>query len=290
MTPHSIDSLLARYSPVTLADHENALKEIVQELALLGLWRSRFYEKAAFYGGTALRIFHQLPRFSEDLDFSLLTPDESFRLDSHLAAIEEELTAFGFEFAVETKTKTVDTAIESAFIKGGTHVNLLRIGAPAHLSEKLPRLQQVKVKLEIDTQPPPLAEFEVRTQLLPIPFQVRLYDLPCLMAGKLHAVLCRGWIGRVKGRDWYDLVWYAARGVRCHLPHLTARMRQTGHHPDDTVLDAPALQKLLEARIAAVDFAAARDDVRPFIRDASELTLWSKDFFREIAQRVCAAA
>lgn len=289
MTPNGIDSLLARYSPVTLADHENALKEIVQELALLGLWRSKFYEKAAFYGGTALRIFHQLPRFSEDLDFSLLAPDESFRLDSHLSAIEEELTAFGFHFAVEAKNKSVDTAIESAFIKGGTRMNLLRIGAPAFLSEKLPQLQQVRVKLEIDTQPPPLADTEVRTQLLPIPFQVRLYDLPCLMAGKLHAVLCRGWKGRVKGRDWYDLVWYAARSVRCHLPHLSARMRQTGHRPDDSILDAKELKKLLDARIDTVDFDAARDDVRPFIRNASELTLWNKDFFREIAQHVCAA-
>ncbi|MFN0077601.1 MAG: nucleotidyl transferase AbiEii/AbiGii toxin family protein [Prosthecobacter sp.] len=286
MTPHNLDALLARYAPITLADHENALKEIVQEIALLGLWRAKFYEHAAFYGGTALRVFHGLSRFSEDLDFSLIAPDDSFRLDPFLSAVHDELISFGFQFEVGRKIKSIDTAIESAFIKGGTQINLLRIGAPAYLSEKMPKLQQVRVKLEIDTQPPLHAGFEVRTQLLPIPFQVRLYNLPSLMAGKLHAVLCRDWKGRVKGRDWYDLIWYAARGVRCNLDHLAARMQQSGHRPESTPLTLAELRQRLQVRIAAVDFTAARQDVQPFIRDASDLTLWSRDFFREIAERI----
>ena len=152
----------------------------------------------------------------------------------------------------------------------------------------MPKLQQVRVKLEIDTQPPLGAGFEVRTQLLPIPFQVRLYDLPSLMAGKLHAVLCRDWKGRVKGRDWYDLVWYAARDVRRNLPHLAARMKQSGHRSETTPLTSGELKQRLHDRIAQVDFTAARQDVQPFIRDASELALWSNVFFREIAERVCA--
>lgn len=283
---YNLDPLLARYRPVTAGDYENALKEIVQELALLGLWRSKFFEHAAFYGGTALRIFHGLQRFSEDLDFSLLEPRPDFRLDPHLTAVREELEAFGFQFEVEVKTKAAPGPIESAFIKGGTRVNLLRIGLPEWLGDRIPRLQSVRVKLEIDTDPPPLAAYDVLTKLLPIPHQVRLYDLPSLMAGKLHAVLCRKWKNRVKGRDWYDLIWYAARDVRCHLPHLAARMAQTGHWEAGKNLTDADLKNLLEERIATVDFTAAAADVRPFLADSSELDLWSGAFFREIAARI----
>jgi predicted nucleotidyltransferase component of viral defense system len=284
---HPLDSLLARYSLATLQDYERALREVVQELALLGLWRAKFYEHAAFYGGTALRVFHHLPRFSEDLDFSLIEPLPSFRLDPFLSAIRDELSAYGFTFEVEKKQKAIETAIESAFIKGGTRINLLRIGTPEFLSEKLPALQQVRVKLEIDTNPPPDASFEVHTSLLPIPFQVRLYDLPSLLAGKLHAALCRDWKGRVKGRDWYDLVWYAARSVTCNLSHLAARMRQTGHRSSTEPLTFQELEHQLLRRIDQIDFEAAKSDVRPFIADASELALWGKPFFREIVQRLC---
>ena len=208
----ALQALLDRYEPHTLADYENALKEVIHELALLGLWRAKFYEHAAFYGGTALRIFHGLPRFSEDIDFSLLASDEGFDLDPHLEAIRRELASFGFSFRVERRSKRVSTAIESAFIKSGTRVNLAHVGMPDYLQDRLPRLQQVRIRLDVDTDPPPLARYEVLTLLTPIPFQVRLFDLPCLFAGKLHAILCREWKARVKGRDFYDFVWYLAGG------------------------------------------------------------------------------
>lgn len=285
---HNLDPLLARYTLHTAGEYENALKEIVQELALVGLWRAKFFEHAAFYGGTALRLFHGLRRFSEDLDFSLLAPQPDFRLDPWLGAVRDELLAYGFQFSVETKAKTVLTGIESAFIKGDTRVNLLYIGLPDWLAARIPALQQVRVKLEIDTQPPPAAETEVRALFMPIPHQVRLYDLPSLMAGKLHAVLCRKWKNRVKGRDWYDLVWYAGCGIRPHLPHLAARMGQTGHWPEGKAMSSPDLRTLLETRIAEVDFTVAAEDVRPFLSDAAELSLWSRAFFREVAGGVTA--
>ena len=225
----ALQALLDRYEPRTPADYENALKEVVQELALLGLWRAKFYEHAAFYGGTALRIFHGLPRFSEDMDFSLLAPDEEFDLDPYLEAIRCELASFGFSFRVERRSKRGSTAIESAFIKGGTRVNLAHVGMPDYLQERLPRLPQVRIRLDVDTDPPPLARYDVLTLLTPIPFQVRLFDLPCLFAGKLHALLCRDWMMRVKGRDFYDFVWYLGRRIRCDVRHLQARMEQTGH-------------------------------------------------------------
>ena len=282
----ALQSMLARHEPKSLADHENALKEIVLELALLGLWRSKFYEHAAFYGGTALRIFHGLARFSEDIDFSLLTPDPDFDLDPHLEAVRAELAAFGFTFRVERKSKRIDTAVESAFIKGETRINLLHIGTPDYLRESLPRLQQVRVKLEVDTDPPPLAGYEVKTLLVPIPFQVKLFNLPCLFAGKLHALLCRKWKQRVKGRDFHDLVWYVGRKVTCNLAHLQARMEQTGHWKAGKPLNLVELRSLLNERFAQIDFDQAQDDVRPFIKDAAELDLWSRDFFQSLTDQV----
>ena len=152
----ALQGMLDRYRPQTLADHENALQEIVQELALLGLWRAKFFEHAAFYGGTALRIFHSLPRFSEDIDFSLLQPDREFDLAPYLEAVRVELAAFGFSFRVERRIKRVSTAIESAFIKGGTRINLAHIGTPDYLRARLPELQQVRIRIELDTDPPSL--------------------------------------------------------------------------------------------------------------------------------------
>ena len=282
----ALGGMLDRYRPQTAADHENALREIAQELALLGLWRAKFFEHAAFYGGTALRIFHRLPRRSEDLDFSLLRPDRAFDLAPCLEAVRTELAAFGLSFRVERRNKRVDTATESAFIKGGTRINLAHIGLPDDLQRRIPALQQVRIRVDVDTDPPPLAEYEVRTLLTPIPFQARLFTLPCLFAGKLHAILCRTWQERVKGRDFYDFIWYLGRQVPCHLRHLQARMTQTGHWEQGDDLTGAELRRLLRQRFGRVDYDQARRDVLPFIRDQEELALWDAGFFLSLVDQV----
>ena len=252
----------------------------------MGLWRAKFFEHAAFYGGTALRIFHSLPRFSEDIDFSLLQPDREFDLAPYLEAVRVELAAFGFSFRVERRIKRVSTAIESAFIKGGTRINLAHIGTPDYLRARLPELQQVRIRIELDTDPPPLAAYEVRTLLTPIPFQVRLFDLPCLFAGKLHAVLCRDWKSRVKGRDFSDFIWYLGRRIPCNVRHLQARMTQTGHWQQSRELEISQLRQLLRQRFQQVDFDQVKRDVRPFIRDEAELELWDSAFFQSLVERI----
>ena len=223
---------------------------------------------------------------TSEQDFSLRAPDEEFDLDPYLEAIRRELASFGFSFRVERRSKRVSTAIESAFIKGGTRVNLAHVGMPDYLQERLPRLQQVRIRLDVDTDPPPLARYDVLTLLTPIPFQVRLFDLPCLFAGKLHALLCRDWMMRVKGRDFYDFVWYLGRRIRCDVRHLQARMEQTGHWQAGEDLDVVHLRRLLTRRFEQVDFDQARSDVRPFIRDDAELALWDRTFFQSLAGRV----
>jgi predicted nucleotidyltransferase component of viral defense system len=237
----ALEDMLSAYRSETALDFQNAVREIAQELALLALWRHGFFDHAAFYGGTALRIFHGLRRFSEDLDFTLLGPDDPTRIGAYLPGIETELNSWGFSFDVESRQKSVRSGIDSAFLKGNTQVNLLHIGAPEEIARRLPKSQKIRIKLEMDVDPPPFATTEIRTRLQPTPYQVLLYDLESLFAGKLHALLCRGWKNRVKGRDFYDFVWYAGKRVRPNLKHLEARMRQSGHWKEDEPLDMPAL-------------------------------------------------
>jgi hypothetical protein len=282
----ALSSLIDRYQPRSSNEYQNAVREIVQELALLGLWRTPFYDHAAFYGGSALRIFHGLQRFSEDLDFSLLQPKPDFSLKPYLGAVAEELAAWGFEFRAEGIEKTKPTTIESAFLKGSTMINLLQIGAPQDIASRLPKGQLIRIKLEIDLDPPPGAATEVLTRLVPTPHQVRVYDLPSLFAGKLHAVLCRNWKNRVKGRDIYDLIWYVGRRIPLNLAHLEARMRQSGDWLRETPLASEGLRKRLEERFTAINFDQAKEDISPFLKDTRELTLWTHDFFVDLIPQV----
>ena len=277
----ALAALIDHYQPQSSKDYENAVREIVQEIALLGLWRTPFYEHAAFYGGSALRIFHGLQRFSEDLDFSLLQPEPDFSLKRYLGSVAEELAAWGFDFRAEAVEKTKPSTIESAFLKGGTVINLLQIGAPPEIASRLPKGQLLRIKLEIDLNPPPGAATETLSRLVPTAHQVRVYDLPSLFAGKLHAVLCRNWKSRVKGRDFYDFLWYVGRGIPPNLSHLEARMRESGDWTLEAPLDAEGLCERLQERFAAVNFDQAKEDIAPFLKDPRELSLWSAEFFTQ---------
>lgn len=281
----ALQDMLAPYQPVTPVDYLNAAREIVQEIALVGLWRNGFFEHAAFYGGTALRIFHGIERYSEDLDFTLIEENQSTRLESSLPSIETELKSWGFDFAVENKSSGKKSGIESAFLKGQTQMNLIHIGAPDPLARNFPQGQKIKIKLEMDSSPPPRANTEVHTKLLPIPHQVRLYDLPSLFAGKLHALLCRSWKQRVKGRDYYDFVWYVARGIPVNLPHLEVRMRQSGHWSEDPLTEK-TLHRLLEEKFRSVEIKKITEEMGIFLRNPDEIQLWSSEFFLDVARRV----
>jgi len=278
--------MLSRYRPRGLDDSLQALREIVQEIALLGLWRAKFFDKAAFYGGSALRILHGLDRFSEDLDFSLLRPRADFDLSGSLASLEREIKSFGFSFKAEMVEKKVATPIQSAFLKGDTKTQLLVIRAGEEILKLIPRGQTIKIKIEIDTDPPGGFATETRYLLQPIPFAVRVFSLPDLFAGKMHAVLCRRWKSRVKGRDWYDFVWYAGCHPELRLSHLEQRMRQTGDWTGTAPLDVDPFRSMLNEAIGKLDVDQARREVRPFVRRPEELSVWSKAFFLDVAGRI----
>ena len=204
----AVEDMLKKYSCKTVDDYKNALKEILQEIALLGLFRANLFDIAAFYGGSALRIFYGLNRFSEDLDFSLIKKSDDFDVGPYCNLIRDEIAAFGFEAEVTQKVKAGRSNIESAFIKAGTLIHLLQIESISPPVSGIAGNELLKIKLEFDTNPPAGAEYEVKYLLMPVPCHVRLFSEPSLFAGKLHALLCRDWkSGRVKGRDLYDYEW-----------------------------------------------------------------------------------
>jgi predicted nucleotidyltransferase component of viral defense system len=280
----AVENMIATYQCRTTDDYRNALKEIVQEVALLGLSRSGFFNAAAFYGGTALRIFYGMDRFSEDLDFSLVNPNLDFNLSSYTQAVQDELGSFGFEMTVAEKIKHNDSPVKSAFIKGGTQIHLLKITSISPPVSGVHPNEQLTVKLEVDSDPPGSAGYEVKYQLNPVPYSVRLYAPSSLFAGKIHAILCRNWRTRAKGRDFYDYIWFLAREIPLNLDHLRQRMIQSGHLDTGKLLRADDLQRRLAERFAAADFEQLIKDVRPFIKDQHSLALWSPEFFTSITQ------
>ena len=282
----AIASMLEKYNCQSLNDHVNALREILQEIALCGLGRGKFFEKGAMYGGTALRILHGLDRFSEDMDFSLLEPQSDLDLKRYWSFLEEELRAWGFATTVRPKEKSRESFVESAFLKVGTRESLLIIEAGPDVVASAHPGQRLRIRLEVDTDPPAGFHIETRFLLNPVPFSVRVYDPPSLFAGKMHAVLCREWKTRVKGRDWYDFVWHVGRGTELDLAHLEARMRQSGHFTGDSPLDEPTFEQLLHKRIETVDLQRAKKDVERFLPDPRSVEIWSPSFFHAVAEKV----
>lgn len=283
----AIRSMLDKYKCETRQDYENALKEIIQEIALLGLWRAKFFEHAAFYGGSALRILYGLDRFSEDIDFSLLEPRVDFELQPYLNAISVELNSMGFVVDVEERIKNVETSIDSAFIKAETKEHLIRFDVPEEISARIHHKERLKIKFEVDTDPPGVVETEAKILLQPIAFSVKTYKLPDLFAGKVHAVLARSWLnGRIKGRDYYDFVWYIARDVPVQLRHLELRLRQSGSWTEDKSMTREDLLNLLEERLSNLNIDLAKKDILPFIKDPQTVAVWSREFFISLLPRL----
>jgi len=278
--------MLAQHESATLQDRKNGIKEVVQEIVLCGLSRAGFFKQAAFYGGTALRIFHELDRFSEDLDFSLIAPDLEFDLPAYFPMVEKELNAYGFRFKAEDHTKAVDSDIRSAFLKGNTREHLLILYADERMARSVSGNEIIKVKFEVDTTPPPHATFERKYRLMPIPYEINLYDMPSLFAGKLYAVICRAWKSRVKGRDLYDYVFYLSRNTPVNLKHLNARLLDSGFEGAREDLSLDEVKEILRRRFESIDFNQAREDVIPFIKNPSAVDIWNQDFFAAITENL----
>lgn len=270
-----IAQMLAKYNLSPHQDNQHALREIMQEIALAGLNRAGFFNQAAFYGGSCLRIFYDLPRFSEDLDFSLLSSSPEFSLVPYFNSLQQEFFALGFEVEISERKKTKKTSIVSAFLKKTSSIYDLKIsGQPV-----------LKIKFEVDTNPPLSFDTEEKLLLQPFSFYVKCFTLADLYAGKMHALLFRQWESRVKGRDWFDFEWYVRQGAKLRLGHFAKRAQQSGHWSSPH-LDQHDFVTLLQAKIDAVNFEQAKMDVLPFLKDSRSLEIWSHDYFRQLAKRI----
>jgi len=270
--PNTIfENMLSRYEIHTKEDRTNALHEVMQQVTLAGLYRGGFFDKAAFYGGTCLRIFYGMQRFSEDMDFSLIQADESFRLENYFDAIISEFQAIGRDITIAKKEKITQTNVESAFLKDNTEVYNLSFS-----TEK-----QIKIKIEVDTQPPAGFATEYKLLLLPFSFMVRCYTLPDLYAGKMHALLFRNWKTRVKGRDWYDFEWYVRNNIALNFSHLQKRAAQISNLSEQDVT-LETFRKMLKERIEKTNIEVVKNDVRPFLKNPQEMDIWSTEYFLQL--------
>ena len=284
-----IEQMLSNYEITNESDLINALKEVFQEIALLGLYQGGFFEKAAFYGGTALRILHGLPRFSEDLDFTLLEKNSDFNLERYFDFIIDEFEALGIKIEIAKKEKKdFASNIASAFLKNGTAIHTLKIEANnlENILNGVHSGKKLKIKFEVDVNPPLKFQTESKTLLLPKTFNVITMTLPNLYAGKMHAVLCRKWASRVKGRDWFDFEWYVKRNTPLNLTHLQERMYESGDLDKNINLDERLFKEFMYKRIDELDVTAAIKEVSPFIKDKSGFEFWSKEYFKLLVDRV----
>ena len=281
-----IEQMISKYEIKNVNDEINALKEIMQEIVLSGLARGNFFSEAAFYGGTALRIFHNLDRFSEDLDFALINTNENFDLSKYFTYIEKELDSYGINLEISIKSKTNESNITSAFLKDDTLEHILKFFPNEEDHEYNSLLKNIKIKFEVDTKPPLGACYIDKYKLLPVPHSIKLYDKESLFAGKIHAILCRGWKTRTKGRDLYDYIFFLATDTKVNIELLKNKLIDSNYINKDDTLDIHKVKELLINKFNEIDYADAIEDIKPFIKDTDSLNLWNKDFFISITDKL----
>lgn len=266
------EQMVAQHTIAGDNDRKNALYEVMQQVVLSGLYRGGFFKEAAFYGGTCLRIFHGLRRYSEDMDFSLLAKNPNFTLETYFPAIIEEARLLGRTVTITKKDKRTFGKVESAFLKDNTDVYNLTFQTEKTL----------KIKIEVDINPP--LEFSTEQKLLmqPFSFTTRCFTLPDLYAGKMHALTFRAWKNRIKGRDWYDFEWYVRNRVALDFEHLKVRTKEF----NDIDLTKELFKELLKERISKADIDVVKADVIPYIIDKREFDMWSNDYFLQLADMI----
>lgn len=263
------ERMLSAYDQSTDTGRRNAIYEVSQQLVLAGLSNGGFFDKAAFYGGTCLRIFHGLDRFSEDMDFTLLKEERSFNFEQYFQPIIDQFAVVGRNVEIKKKDKKSFGKVESAFLKDNTDVYDISFQTE----------RSVKVKIEVDIVPPTKFSTEQKLLLQPMSFMTRCVTLPDLFAGKMHALVFRAWKSRVKGRDWYDFEWYVRTGIELDFRHLQERIRQFNGRE----MALNEFTDELKNRLATTDINQVKADVLPFLNNPRELEIWSNDYFLQLA-------
>ena len=278
--------MLEKYHPSNNVERENAVKEIIQEIVLAGLSRGGFFSHAAFYGGTCLRIFYGLNRFSEDLDFALIDKSPSFNVEDYFPFIEKELAAHGINMDISIKSKGDNIDVQTAFVKGNTLMLFLQFFPNDDESRHIVGNQKIKIKFEIDVDNPSGGCTEIKYQLLPSPYEVRVFDESTLFAGKIHAIICRDYKNHVKGRDYYDYLFYCGKGTKINLLYLENKLKNTKVLKENETLTLNKVKEMLENKFNNVDYESAKEDVSNFITNKDSLSIWSKELFLSTLDKI----
>lgn len=272
-----IEERIKEYNPTSKEEELNALKEIIQEIILSALSRAEFFKHAAFQGGTGLRIVHGLNRFSEDMDFVLFQANPDFKWSHFFNEMDLEFSGYGFHLEVKDRSKAEDT-VKKAFLKENSFGKVLKLIYERTRFD----IQVVNIKLEIDTNPPQGSQYETKVIMFPEAFSIVVQDLPSLFSGKMHALLCREYI---KGRDWFDFIWYMSKKIELNLPLLQSALFQQGPWKEKNLnVTNEWVNANLREKIESIDWEAAKKDIQPFLRPRQlrTLDLWNKDYFLEM--------
>ncbi|MFC1793787.1 nucleotidyl transferase AbiEii/AbiGii toxin family protein [Planctomycetota bacterium] len=274
MSIKMVQDRLDSYNCTSSIEEEHAIRQITQEVALAALGRTAFFKHAIFQGGTCLRIFYGLNRFSEDMDFILKETNRNFKLQTHLQAVSDELKAYGYDIKIADRS-SVDTIVRKAFLKDDSLGKVLQL----QYTDRSGPPKKIRIKFEIDTNPPSGSGMEIKYVDFPFISSVTLQDKPSLFAGKIHALLCREY---VKGRDWYDLLWYTSQDIGINYDFLSSALKQQGPWKNENIrVDLKWCHEHLEEKVSSVDWTEAREDVRRFVKvtEQPSLELWSRELF-----------
>ena len=282
----TIEEIIKTYNPQTINDNKAILREIVQSIVLVGLSRTDFFKKASFYGGTALRIFYDLNRYSEDLDFTLNNVDKNFSIAPFIESIKNVALSYGLELEISIKQKQTSTPVESAFAKINTYQTFINLKMNSELTKLLHKDEVIKVKFEIDCEP--ALGFTTENKWIDMPefAPVIVLDEASLFAGKLHAILCRNYKNTVKGRDYYDFLFYVRRGISPNLNYLRNKLINTGKINEKDTFNIEVLKEMLIKRFEQVDFGQVKNDTERFIINNEDLSTYSKDLFVQMAKKI----
>lgn len=274
MSTKIIQDRLDSYNCKTELEEEHAIREITQEVALSALGRTDFFKYAVLQGGACLRIFYGLDRFSEGMDFILKEADRDFQLTPHLKALSEELLAYGYNIEIVDRSNT-DIAVRKAFIKDDSIGKVLQL---KH-SGKTGPLRKIRIKFEVDTNSPLGSNFEMKYVDFPFVSSVTVQDKASLFAGKIHALLCREYI---KGRDWYDFIWYTSQSVEINYQFLASALKQQGPWQGQNIqVDLDWCIKQFRDKITSIDWNATKEDIRRFVKptELPSVDLWGRNLF-----------
>jgi len=282
----TINEMINLYNPKSLNENRAALREILQSIVLIGLSRADFFKKASFYGGTALRIFYGLNRYSEDLDFTLNEKDDSFSLEPYIESIKNVASSYGIDLDINIKKKEIKTPVESAFAKLNTYQTFINLKINDELASLLHKDENIKVKFEIDLNP--AIGFNVESKWIDMPefANIIVLDESSLFAGKLHAIICRNYKNTVKGRDYYDFLFYIRKRVKPNLNYLKNKLIESGKIKENDKFDIDTLKVMLKDRFEAVDFNQVKIDAERFVFNNEDLSYYSKELFIEMTNKL----